>query len=103
MYIVPYGYGTGVNVSGTLAYTAVSDVYNNSSVTGAGTTLTHGIEINNADVRVALRSPATTFFMRIAGFDQYTVAARAHCNANAAGGASPFAVSRWRATPGSKG
>jgi hypothetical protein len=101
--IGPTGPGTGVNAPGTLAYTAVSEVYNNSSVTGTGTALTHGIEINNADVRVALRSPATTFFMRIIGFDQYTVAARAHCNANAAGGVSPFAIARYRANPGSAG
>jgi len=99
----PSGPGTGVNAPGTLAYTAIGDVYNNASTTGSGTSLTHGIEITGADVRVALHSPATTFFMRIAGIDQYSVSARAHCNANAGGGVSPFAIARWRATPGSLG
>jgi hypothetical protein len=86
--------GTGVNAPGTLAYTNISEVY--AANTGTGTGLTKGIEINGPDVRIALRSPANTFFMRVIGYNTYTVAARAHCDAAAGGGSMPFAVSRWR-------
>jgi Flp pilus assembly protein TadG len=89
--------GTGaVNAPGTLAYAAVGDVYNNTSLSGSGVNLTHGIQVSNSDVRVALRSPANTFFMRVLGISQYTVAARAHCNSVGGGGGTPFAVARWR-------
>src|SRR5262249_11962495 len=64
--------------------------------TGTGTGLTKGIEIDGTDVRVALRSPANTFFMRVIGYNTYTVAARAHCDAAAGGGGVPFAVARGR-------
>lgn len=86
--------GTGVNAPGTLAYTVIADVY--SPLAGTGASLTKGIEISGADVRVALQSPANAFFMRIIGYNTYTVAARAHCDAKAAGGGLPFAVARWR-------
>lgn len=86
----------GVNAPGTLSYSTPEELYNNGANVGSGGDLVHGIEITNADVRVALQSPATTFFMRIAGVTDYTVAARARCNAAAAGGGVPFAVARWR-------
>jgi Flp pilus assembly protein TadG len=85
-----------VNAPGTLAYAAIGDVYNNTSLTGSGVNLTHGIEVSSSDVRVALRSPANTFFMRVLGISQYTIAARTHCNSVAGGGGTPFAVARWR-------
>jgi Flp pilus assembly protein TadG len=86
--------GSGVNAPGTLAYTNISDIY--SAKTGTGTDLTKGIEISGPDVRVALQSPANTFFMRAVGYNTYTVPARAHCDATAGGGGVPFAVARWR-------
>jgi hypothetical protein len=82
------------NASGTLAYSAQSDLYSPND--GTGVNLVKGIEINGPDVRVALRSPANTTFMRVAGVNAYNVTARAHCNAKAGGGGVPFAVSRWR-------
>jgi hypothetical protein len=85
-----------VNAPGTLAYAAIGDVYNNTILSGSGVNLTHGIEVSSSDVRVALRSPANTFFMRVLGISQYTVAARTHCNSVGGGGGTPFAVSRWR-------
>jgi len=85
-----------VNAPGTLAFSTIGDVYNNTSLSGSGVNLTHGIQVNGADVRVALRSPANTFFMQVLGISQYTVAARAHCNAINGGGGTPFAVARWR-------
>jgi Flp pilus assembly protein TadG len=86
--------GSGVNAPGTLSYTAVGDIY--SPQAGSGTSLTKGIEIDGADVRVALQSPANTFFMRVVGISNYTVAAKSHCDAKAGGGGLPFAVARWR-------
>ena len=86
--------GAGVNAPGTLAYTNISEVYAADGSTGTG--LTQGIEIDGPDVRVALRSPANAFFMRVIGYNTYTVAARAHCDATAGGGGMPFAVARWR-------
>ncbi|HWQ13405.1 MAG TPA: TadE/TadG family type IV pilus assembly protein [Roseiflexaceae bacterium] len=89
--------GAGANAPGTLAFTTVAELYNNGVNVGSGTGLTHGIEIAETDVRVALRSPANALFLGVLGFQRYTVGARAHCNSTAGGGASPFAVSRWRA------
>jgi Flp pilus assembly protein TadG len=86
--------GSGVNAPGTLAYANISEIY--SAQAGTGTDLTKGIEINGPDVRVALQSPANTFFMRAVGYNTYTVPARAHCDATAGGGGVPFAVARWR-------
>jgi Flp pilus assembly protein TadG len=86
--------GAGVNAPGTLAYTAVNETYTPTSGSGAG--LQRGIEINGSDVRVALQSPANTFFMRVIGYSTYLVAARTHCDAKAGGGGVPFAVARWR-------
>jgi hypothetical protein len=86
--------GSGVNAPGTLAYANISEIY--STKTGTGTDLTKGIEISGPDVRVALQSPANTFFMRAIGYNTYTVPARAHCDATAGGGGVPFAVTRWR-------
>jgi Flp pilus assembly protein TadG len=86
--------GSGVNAPGTLAYTNISEIY--SAKVGTGTDLTKGIEVNGPDVRVALQSPANTFFMRAVGYNTYTVPARAHCDATAGGGGVPFAVTRWR-------
>jgi Flp pilus assembly protein TadG len=83
-----------VNAPGTLAYTNINQVYASNGTSGAN--LTQGIEISGSDVRVALQSPANTFFMRVVGITQYTVAARAHCGATAGGGGTPFAVARWR-------
>jgi hypothetical protein len=93
--------GTGVNSPGSLSYTTVGDLYSpsipaTSPTTLAGINLIKGIEISGADVRVALQSPANTFFMRVVGIDTYTVAAKSHCDAKAGGGGLPFAVSRWR-------
>lgn len=87
-----------VNAPGTLAYPAIGSVYNNTSLSpsGGGVNLTHGIQVSGSDVRVALRSPANTFFMRVLGISQYTVAARTHCNSVGGGGGTPFAVARWR-------
>jgi hypothetical protein len=86
--------GSGVNAPGTLSYTAVSDLY--TPETGSGTSLTKGIKFSGADVRVALQSPANTFFMQVLGISSYTVAAKSHCDAKAAGGGTPIAVARWR-------
>jgi len=86
--------GTGINAPGTLAYTAISEVYSPNVGTGIG--ITKGIEINGSDVRVALQSPANAFFLRILGYNTYTVAARSHCDSKSAGGGLPFAVARWR-------
>jgi hypothetical protein len=86
--------GSGVNAPGTLAYANISEIY--SAKTGTGIDLTKGIEISGPDVRVALQSPANTFFMRAIGYNTYTVPARAHCDATAGGGGVPFAVTRWR-------
>jgi hypothetical protein len=86
--------GAGINSPGTLAYTAVGDLY--SPLAGTGTSLTKGIEVSGSDVRVALQSPANAFFMRVIGISSYTVAAKSHCDAKAGGGGTPFAVSRWR-------
>src|SRR4051812_241477 len=82
------------NAAGTLTYSAKSDLY--SPTSGTGVNLVKGIEISGPDVRVALRNPANTTFMRVAGINTYNVAARAHCNAKAGGGGVPFAISRWR-------
>lgn len=63
---------------------------------GSGTGLTHGVEIvNTSDVRVALRLPADTFFMRVGGIETYNVGARSHCDATAGGGITPLAVNRF--------
>src|SRR5215212_2676543 len=62
--------GAGVNAPGTLAYTNISEIY--SAKVGTGTDLTKGIEISGPDVRVALQSPANTFFMRVIGYNTYT-------------------------------
>jgi hypothetical protein len=84
----------GANAPGTLSYSSADQLYK--PIDGSGVNLIRGIEISGRDVRVALQSPANTTFMRIAGIDTYTVAARARCNATAGGGAVPFAVARWR-------
>jgi Flp pilus assembly protein TadG len=86
--------GSGVNAPGTLAYANISEIY--SAKSGTGSNLTKGIEVNGPDVRVALQSPANTFFLRAIGYNTYTVPARAHCDATAGGGGVPFAVARWR-------
>ncbi|HEX5690464.1 MAG TPA: pilus assembly protein TadG-related protein, partial [Roseiflexaceae bacterium] len=88
--------GSGANAPGTLAYVSYTELYGNGTNTGTGISLVRGIEVNGPDVRVALQSPASTTFMRIAGIATYTVAARAHCNATAGAGSVPFAVARWR-------
>lgn len=94
------GDSLGANMPGTLDYGgATSSLYTPATYDPAGTdplNLVRGIVIDNADVRVALQSPAYTYFMRVIGIAQYTVAARAHCNSVAGGGAVPFAVARWR-------
>ena len=90
----PGGPGTGANPPGTLSYTAIADVY--SPNVGAAAALTRGIELSGPEVRVALTSPAFTYFVRLLGQDSYTVAARARCDATAGGGGTPFAVARWR-------
>lgn len=102
--------GSGANAPGTLSYTAIADLY--TPVAGAGTALTRGIVVggasggtpipgypatSSAEIRVALQSPAFTYFVRVLGQAEYTVAARARCNATAGGGGTPFAVARWRA------
>jgi Flp pilus assembly protein TadG len=89
------------NAAGTLTYSAKSDLYSpsipsTSPTTLAGVNLIKGIEISGPDVRVALRNPGNTTFMRVAGINAYNVSARAHCNAKAGGGGVPFAVARWR-------
>ena len=88
--------GTGLNAPGTLSYTAIAQLYALEGSGASGTDLTRGIEINGAEVRVALRSPAYTFFMHVIGVGNYDVAARTRCNSVAGGGATPFAVARWR-------
>lgn len=88
--------GTGANAPGTLSYTSIDQVYGTSNE-GSGVSLTRGIELSGPNVRVALRSPAFSYFMRVFGQTEYTVAARAHCDATAGGGGTPFAVARWRA------
>ena len=85
--------GGGANAPGTLSYTTVSELYTPSI--GSGVDLARGIELDGPRVRVALRSPAFTHFMRLLGQTEYTVAARAHCDASAGGGGMPFAVARW--------
>jgi hypothetical protein len=62
---------------------------------GAGTSLTRGIEVDGSSVRVALKFPAFTYFMRLAGIDTYTVMARSHCGAGQGGGLLPIAVNRF--------
>lgn len=90
--------GNGANAPGTLRYTAIAEVYSNGGANvGAGTGLIRGIELSGPQVRVALESPAFTYFIRLLGQAEYTVAARARCNAMAGGGGSPFAVARYRA------
>jgi hypothetical protein len=86
--------GSGANAPGTLSYNAIADVY--TPVDGAGAGLTRGIELSGPEIRVALQSPAFTYFLRLLGQPEYTVAARARCDASAGGGGVPFAVARWR-------
>ncbi|GIV96011.1 MAG: hypothetical protein KatS3mg057_0668 [Herpetosiphonaceae bacterium] len=83
-----------LNAPGTLDYTDVSQVY--SPTIGSGVGLSRGIEVLTPSVRVALRAPAFTYFLRMVGIETYTVSARARCAPALGGGASPFAVSRWR-------
>jgi hypothetical protein len=90
----PSGAGTGANAPGTLSYANIADVYAPNA--GAGTGLTRGIELSGPQVRVALTSPAFTYFMRLMAQPSYTVAARARCDATAGAGGSPFAVARWQ-------
>jgi Flp pilus assembly protein TadG len=107
--IGPTGPGTGANAPGTLTYTDIDLVYSNSANPAAGTVaspnpnndgtgagLTRGIEISGPQVRVALESPAFTYFIRLLGQPEYNVVARARCDATAGGGGTPFAVARWR-------
>jgi hypothetical protein len=96
----PAGPGTGANAPGTLTYAAVADLY--SPAVGAEASLTRGIELNGPQVRVAVSSPAFTYFVRLLGQDEYTVAARARCDATAGGGGTPFAVARWRRYDGNR-
>jgi Flp pilus assembly protein TadG len=93
--------GANLNAPGTLAYTDYTQVYGNVTDSNLGVNLVKGIEVSAPDVRVALQSPATTYFMRVIGVASYTVAARAHCNSAAGGGGTPFAVARWRGYDGS--
>jgi len=90
----PTGPGTGANAPGTLSYSTIGDIYASDGASGAN--ITRGIEVNGSGVRVAIQSPATTFFLRVIGIQQYTVAARAHCGATDGGGVNPFSVTRWR-------
>jgi hypothetical protein len=90
----PSGPGTGANAPGTLSYTNIADTYAANGTTEAQ--LTRGIEINGASIRVAISSPATTFFLRVIGISDYTVMARARCGSSAGGGVNPFIVARWR-------
>jgi hypothetical protein len=98
----PSGPGTGANAPGTLSYTAIADVYGPNA--GAGASLSRGIEVGvdaqgaspGPEVRVALSSSAFTYFMRVFAQPEYTVAAKARCDATAGGGGTPFAVARWR-------
>ncbi len=85
--------GGGANAPGTLSYSVVSELY--TPAIGSSVDLVRGIELSGSRVRVALRSPAFTHFMRLIGLNEYTVAARAHCDASAGGGGMPFAVARW--------
>ncbi|HMQ30631.1 MAG TPA: pilus assembly protein TadG-related protein [Chloroflexaceae bacterium] len=95
--------GGAANAPGTLSYAAVAEVYGPNEGSGEG--LTRGLEIGvnvagtapGPQVRVALRSPAFAYFMGLLGQPEYTVAARARCDATAGGGGTPFAVARWRA------
>ncbi|MFV9506975.1 MAG: pilus assembly protein TadG-related protein [Oscillochloridaceae bacterium umkhey_bin13] len=93
--------GTGANAPGTLNYAAIADLY--TPVTGSGPSLSRGIVLNGPEIRVALESSAFTYFLRVLGQEEYTVAARARCDATAGGGGSPFAVARWRAYRASNG
>jgi hypothetical protein len=63
--------------------------------TGTGSGLTHGVEIVNGDVRVALTAPAFTYFMRVGGINTYNVRARTRCDATHGGGVLPVAVNRF--------
>lgn len=90
----PSGPGTGANAPGTLSYTNIADIY--ASDGAAGVALGRGIEINGSGVRIALQSPASTFFLRVIGIQSYTVAARAHCGSTDGGGVNPFSITRWR-------
>lgn len=94
------GDNLGANMPGTLDYAgASSNLYTPVTYASGGSdpvSLVRGILIDNADVRVALQSQANTYFMRVIGIGQYTVSARARCNSTAGGGATPFAVVRWR-------
>lgn len=62
---------------------------------GDGTGLTKGIQVNGADVRVALQTVVDTYFTMIFDRQGAGVGARAHCNATAAGGLLPIAVRRY--------
>lgn len=90
----PTGPGSGANAPGTLSYASIADVYSSNGTSGVG--LTRGIELNGPDVRVALSSPAFTYFMRVVAQQNYTASARAHCDATAGAGGTPFAVARWQ-------
>ncbi len=87
--------GAGENAPGTLNYADVRDLY--SPLTGSGIDLSRGIELRGPEVRVALQSPAFTYFVRLLGQAEYTVTAHARCDATAGGGGTPFAIARWRA------
>lgn len=52
-------------------------------------------EEGNRDVRIQLTAQASSFFMRVAGVNTYTVTARAHCDTTKGGGIWPVAVNRF--------
>jgi hypothetical protein len=63
---------------------------------GEGTSLFKGIQVTDADIRVALVTEVPTYFTMIFNRTGAAVSARAHCNAFAAGGLLPIAVRRYQ-------
>ncbi len=62
---------------------------------GAGVDLLKGVQVSEADVRVALQTVVDTYFTAIFNRSGAVVGARSHCNAVAAGGLLPIAVRRF--------
>jgi len=63
---------------------------------GTGGGLVKGIQVIDADVRVALQTLVDTYFTMIFNRSEALVGARSHCNATAAGGLLPIAVRRFQ-------
>ncbi len=62
---------------------------------GSGSGLTWGIEVTDADVRVALQTVVDTYFTMIFNRTAAGVGAGAHCNSRWGGGLLPIAVRRY--------